>query len=238
MQRALSITLAIRFTKLESELDISFTDKNLLMQAFVHRSYLNENPKFSLDHNERLEFLGDAVLELVVTDFLYRTYPNPEGELTSWRAALVNAKMLATIAQRLRLNDYLLLSRGEAKDTGKARQVILANVMEALLGALYLDKGYGATDQFIHAHIIPELTSIIAGQTYKDAKSTFQELAQDKQGITPRYSVLKEWGLDHAKNFKIGVFLGDELAGEGEGISKQDAQQNAAADAIKKLGWE
>lgn len=230
--------MAIRFTKLEDDLGIHFTDKNLLIQAFAHRSYLNENPKFALDHNERLEFLGDAVLELVVTDFLYRTYPNPEGELTSWRAALVNAKMLAHIAQKLHLNDYLLLSRGEAKDTGKARQVILANAMEALLGALYLDKGYGVTDEFIHAHIIPELTSIIIGQTYKDAKSTFQELAQDKRGITPRYGVLKEWGLDHAKNFKIGVFLEDELAGEGEGISKQDAQQNAAADAIKKLGWE
>ncbi len=230
--------MAIRFTKLEEDLDIHFTDKNLLIQSFVHRSYLNENPKFSLDHNERLEFLGDAVLELVVTDFLYRTYPNPEGELTSWRAALVNAKMLAQIAQRLHLNDYLLLSRGEAKDTGKARQVILADTIEALLGALYLDKGYEATDAFIHVHIIPELTSVIAENTYKDAKSTFQELAQDKRGVTPHYNVLKEWGLDHAKNFKIGVYLDDELVGEGEGVSKQDAQQNAAADAIIKLGWE
>lgn len=232
------MTVTKNFSKLESALDIHFTDKNLLMQAFVHRSYLNENPKFGLDHNERLEFLGDAVLELVITEYLYKQYPNPEGELTAWRAALVNAKMLATIAQKLHLNDYLLLSRGEAKDTGKARQVILANAMEALLGALYLDKGYAVSSEFIHAHIIPELSSIISEQAYKDAKSVLQEIAQDKKGITPRYAVLSEWGLDHAKNFNIGVFLGEELVGSGEGVSKQEAQQNAAKDAIQKLGWE
>lgn len=223
--------------KLESTLGVTFTNKDLLIQAFVHRSYLNENPRFYLDHNERLEFLGDAVLELIVTDYLYANYPNPEGDLTAWRAALVNAKMLAKIAERLHMNDFLLLSKGEAKDKGKARQVILANAIEAFIGALYLDKGYEAVTPFVHAHIIPELAHIIALQSYKDAKSTFQELAQEKKGITPRYIVLKEWGPDHAKNFSIGVFLDDEQVGVGEGVSKQEAQQSAADDALTKLGW-
>lgn len=225
-------------TQFESQTGIAFKDKNLLTQAFVHRSYLNENPSFHLNHNERLEFLGDAVLELVVTDYLYAHYPNPEGELTAWRAALVNAKMLAKIAERISLGDFLLLSRGEAKDKGKARQVILANALEALIGAMYLDGGYAMASYFIHAHIIPELPLIIEQKEYKDAKSTFQEIAQDRRGITPRYGVLKEWGLDHAKSFKIGVFLNEELAGEGSGVSKQDAQQEAAKDALKKLGWD
>ena len=224
-------------SQLESQIGIAFGNKDLLTQAFVHRSYLNENPSFHLDHNERLEFLGDAVLELVVTEYLYQSYPNPEGELTAWRAALVNARMLAKIADDLALGDYLLLSKGEARDKGKARQVILANALEALIGALYLDKGYGAVSDFIRTRIIPELSAIIEEEAYKDAKSTFQEIAQERRGVTPHYTVLKEWGLDHAKHFRIGVFLGDELAGEGEGVSKQDAQQEAAKDALKKLGW-
>ncbi len=224
-------------SKFESQLGVAFENKDLLTQAFVHRSYLNENPSFRLDHNERLEFLGDAVLELVVTEYLYAHYPNPEGELTAWRAALVNARMLAKIAEGLGMNNFLLLSRGEARDTGKARQVILANTIEAFIGALYLDKGYGEVAQFILNYIIPELPPIIESQAYKDAKSMFQELAQEKRGVTPRYAVLKEWGLDHAKNFRIGVYLDDELVGEGEGVSKQEAQQKAAEDALKKLGW-
>lgn len=223
--------------KLESALGITFTNKDLLIQAFVHRSYLNENPRFYLDHNERFEFLGDAVLELIVTDYLYSHYPNSEGELTAWRAALVNAKMLAKIAERLHMNDFLLLSKGEAKDKGRARQVILANVIEAFIGALYLDKGYGAASAFVHEHIIPELSHIISQQSYKDAKSTFQEIAQEKKGVTPRYAVMREWGPDHAKHFEIGVYLGDDQAGIGTGVSKQEAQQNAAEDALQKLGW-
>lgn len=225
------------FSQCESRIGVTFENKDLLTQAFVHRSYLNENPSFRLDHNERLEFLGDAVLELVVTEYLYAHYPNPEGELTAWRAALVNSKMLAEIANRIAMDDFLLLSKGEAKDTGKARQVILANAIEALIGAIHLDKGYRAASDFITRHIIPELPSIIERHAYKDAKSLFQEKAQEKRAITPRYGVLKEWGLDHAKTFKIGVYLGDELVGEGEGVSKQDAQQEAAKDALKKMGW-
>lgn len=227
----------MNWQKLESQLGIEFNDKNLIKQAFIHRSYLNENPNVGLDHNERLEFLGDAVLELAVTEYLYKNYSNPEGELTAWRAALVNARTLAKIADELDFNQYILLSRGEAKDTGKARQVILANAFEAFLGALYLDKGYDAAAGFIGAHILPKLTAIIEEQSYKDSKSLFQEIAQDKRGITPKYSVLKEWGPDHAKTFQIGVFLGDELTGEGEGVSKQDAEQAAAGNALKKLGW-
>ncbi len=226
------------FTQFESHIGVVFKDKDLLTQAFVHRSYLNENPSFRLNHNERLEFLGDAVLELVVTDYLYAHYSNPEGELTAWRAAIVNAKMLAKIAERILLGNFLLLSRGESKDKGKARQVILANALEALIGALYLDGGYAVAERFIHTYIIPELPSIIEQKEYKDAKSAFQECAQEHRGITPHYAVLKEWGLDHAKSFRIGVFLNEELAGEGSGVSKQDAQQEAAKAALKKMGWE
>lgn len=222
---------------IESKLGVSFKNKDLLTQAFVHRSYLNENPKFGIDHNERLEFLGDAVLELVVTEYLYNNYPNPEGDLTAWRAALVNAKTLANVADEININQYLYLSRGEAKDTGKARQVILANALEALLGALYLDQGYAAASKFINQYILPKLPSIIEEESYKDSKSRFQEIAQDKKGITPRYSVIKEWGPDHAKNFQIGAFLDDELIAVGEGVSKQDAEQEAAKNALEKMGW-
>ena len=231
------IPFQMDLSEFESQLGVKFNDKNLLTQSLIHRSYLNENPKVGLDHNERLEFLGDAVLELAVTDYLYKNYPNPEGDLTAWRAALVNAKTLAKIAEELNFNQYILLSRGEAKDTGKARQVILANAFEALLGALYLDGGYEESAVFIGKYILPILPAIIKEQSYKDAKSLFQEIAQDKRGVTPKYSVLKEWGPDHAKTFRMGVFLGDELAGEGEGVSKQDAEQEAAKDGLMKLGW-
>lgn len=222
----------------EQKLNISFKNKDLLLQSLIHRSYINENPKFRLDHNERLEFLGDAVLELVVTEYLYGNYPNPEGELTSWRAALVNAKILSGIAADLGINDFLLLSKGEAKDTGKARQVILANAIEALIGAIYLDQGYETAMQFVQKNIIVHLPKIIKEKAYKDPKSYFQEKAQEIEGVTPTYEVLEEWGPDHAKTFRVGVFLdGGNMAGVGEGASKQDAQQNAAEDALKKMGW-
>lgn len=223
---------------LEGKLNIKFKDKDLIQQAFVHRSYLNENPKFQLAHNERLEFLGDAVLELVVTDFLYRKYENPEGDLTNWRAALVQGTMLATIADELGMNDFLLLSKGEAKDTGKARQYILANTFEAFIGALYLDLGYEAAAQFISTNVLSRLPEILEKKTYRDAKSLFQEESQEKEGITPTYEVLKEWGPDHAKNFEIGVYLEKELVAKGSGPSKQQAQQIAAEKALAKKGWQ
>jgi len=226
------------FSILEKKLNLKFKNKDLLVQAFVHRSYLNENPSFHLKHNERLEFLGDAVLELVISEYLYKQYPEKsEGELTNWRAALVNAKMLAQIAQDLELNEFLLLSRGEARELGKARQYILANTFESLIGSIYLDLGYKSCNDFINKYLIAKLPVIIENGLLKDAKSYFQEKAQEKTGITPVYKVLKEWGPDHEKQFVIGVFLEDELVDEGEGSSKQEAEEGAARRALEKKGW-
>ena len=226
-----------KLLELEDKIGMRFANHDLLLQALTHRSYINENPKWHLDHNERLEFLGDAVLELVVTEYLYNKYPNPEGELTNWRAALVNAIMMAKVSTKIDLNEYLLLSRGESKDVGRARQYILANALEAVIGAIYLDQGYKAVDKFITRFIIEELPKILEEKAYKDYKSLFQEKAQDEAGITPTYEVMKEWGPDHAKHFRIGVFLEKDLIGEGEGPSKQDAQQEAAKNALEHKGW-
>ena len=226
------------FPELEKKLKTKFKNKDLLTQAFVHRSYLNENPNFHLSQNERLEFLGDAVLELVITENLYNTYPDKaEGELTSWRAALVNAKMLSAVAKKLEFNDFLLLSRGEKKETGKAREYILANTMESFIGALYLDQGLKAVGKFIIKHILSELPRVLESNLYQDAKSHFQEIAQEKTGITPAYSVLKEWGPDHAKHFQIGVYLNKELVAEGQGSSKQEAEQDAATNGLEIKSW-
>jgi len=226
------------FSVLEKKLNIEFNNKDFLIQAFVHRSYLNENPGFHLSHNERLEFLGDAVLELVVTESLYREYPDKsEGELTNWRAALVNSKILSRIASELGFNDFLLLSKGESKETGKARRYILANTFEAVIGAIYLDKGYKVCQEFIKKHLLKELPLIIEKGLYKDAKSRFQEEAQERIGVTPTYKVLKEWGPDHAKHFVIGAFLGNELIAEGEGSSKQEAEEQAAEKALEVKNW-
>ena len=226
------------FSPLEKKLKIKFKNKDLLTQAFVHRSYINENPNFRLYHNERLEFLGDAVLELAVTVYLFKKYPQkPEGDLTSWRAALVNAKMLSEVAQGLGFNDFLLLSRGENKETGKARQYILANTFEAFVGSLYLDQGYEVCSEFIEREIIKELPRIIESRLFKDAKSLFQEKAQEVAGITPIYKTLKEWGPDHAKHFIIGVFLEEELVAEGEGSSKQEAEEEAAKRGLEIKNW-
>ncbi len=223
--------------KLENNLGVKFKNKDLLVQAMTHRSYLNENPEFHLDHNERLEFLGDAVLELVVTEYLYKNYKNPEGDLTSWRASLVNSKMLAIIGTKLEINDSLLLSRGEAKDFGRARQYIITNAVESVIGAIYLDQGYDVTSNFIERFILSELNDIIENKLNKDAKSLFQELAQEKVNVTPVYKVLREWGPDHDRSFSVGVFLNDEMAGEGDGRSKQEAQQSAAENALKNKDW-
>ena len=226
------------FSLLEKKLGLKFKNKDLLTQAFCHRSYLNENPDFPLAHNERLEFLGDAALELVITEYLYQKYPKKsEGELTNWRAALVNAKILSEIARDLDLNDYLLLSRGEAKELGKARQYILANTFEALIGAIYLDQGLGSCQKFIKKYLITKLPEIIEKGLFKDTKSRFQEEAQERAGITPSYRVLDEWGPDHAKHFIIGVFLGQDLVAKGEGSSKQEAEEEAAKNALKTRSW-
>lgn len=226
-------------SELENKIGIKFNNLDLLRQALTHRSYINENPEFRLGHNERLEFLGDAVLELVTTEYLYDNFPEmSEGEMTSLRAALVNSNMTSFVAGRLRLNDFLLLSRGEAKDIGRGRQYILANALEAVIGAIYLDAGYEAARDFIIREIIPELPRIREEKLYRDPKSRFQEEAQDKVSITPTYEVLREWGPDHDKHFVVGVFLEKELVAEGEGKSKQEAQQKAAEEALKVKGWE
>ena len=225
-------------SQLESTLKLPFKNKDLLQQAFVHRSYLNENRDFHLQHNERLEFLGDAVLELVVTEYLYSKYPDkPEGELTAWRAALVNTKMLSSIGRELNFSDYLLLSHGEAKEEGKARDYILANTVEAFIGALYLDQGLKNSGKFITTYILSKLAGVLEDELFLDSKSRFQELAQEKAAITPTYTVLKEWGPDHAKHFHIGVYLDKELVANGEGSSKQEAEQNAAKNALAEKGW-
>jgi len=226
------------FEQLEKKLNISFNDKTLLEQAFCHRSYLNENPGFKLRNNERLEFLGDAVLELIVTEYLFANYKNPEGELTNWRAALVNAQSLSETASVLGFDNYLLLSRGEAKDTGKARQYILADTFEAFLGALYLDQGFEVSRKFIESNVVVKLDQILKEGSHKDSKSRFQEEAQERVRITPTYRVLKESGPDHVKHFVIGVFLGQELVAEGEGTSKQEGEEEAARIALETKGWD
>ncbi len=224
-------------SRLEERIGYTFKNKDLLSQALTHRSYLNENPEWRLDHNERLEFLGDAILELIVTEYLYTHYPNPEGEMTNWRAALVNANMLAKISADFGLNDFILLSRGEAKDTGRARQYILANAVEAVIGAVYLDGGYEAAKKFVGRFVLTKLSDIIKQGLYRDAKSVLQEEAQERMSVTPTYEVLEEWGPDHARSFRVGVFFDKEKVGEGEGPSKQDAQQRAAEQALKDKGW-
>ncbi len=223
--------------KLSQLIGVEFHNLNLLQEALTHRSYLNENKNYKLNHNERLEFLGDAVLELVVTEYLFLNFNNPEGELTTWRAALVNGEMLSRVAQEMNLDDYMLMSKGERKDIGKSRQYILANAMEAVIGAIYLDQGYQKAKSFISERIISKLPEVIENKSYLDPKSYFQEKAQEIVQITPRYEVIKEWGPDHNKKFLVGVFLNEDKIAEGKGSSKQEAQRNAAKIALKKRGW-
>jgi len=226
------------FPKLEKRINIKFNQPNYLVQALVHRSYLNENRDFALGHNERLEFLGDAVLELVVTEFLFENYSNPEGEMTSWRAALVNAKMCAQVANEIKMEEYLFLSHGESKDAGtKAREYIMANIMESVIGAIYLDQGWDVSKQFITHWIISKLPEVLKKSLWLDAKSRFQEASQEIVGITPNYKVLKEEGPDHAKEFIVGVYLDKEKIAEGKGSSKQEAQVDAADEALKIKKW-
>ena len=223
---------------IEQALGVTFRNKDTLRQALVHRSYLNEHPDFPLGHNERLEFLGDAVLELVVTEYLYQHYQNPEGELTNWRAALVNADMLATVCERFGIEGALHLSRGEAKDVqSKARRYILANACEAIIGAIYLDQGWDASKEFVLKHVVSELPRVLEQQLYIDPKSRFQEASQERLGITPTYKVMSESGPDHAKTFEVGVYLQKELIATGTGSSKQEAQVAAAQAALSVKEW-
>lgn len=227
------------FPKLEKELGIVFDNKNLLIQAFIHRSYINENSNLKLGHNERLEFLGDAVLELVSTNYLYHKYEDlAEGDLTSYRAALVNTKSIGAIAKELNFNNYLFLSKGESKDFGKARLSILADTYEAFIGAVFLDKGYNFAKEFIEKTLLTHTDEVVEEGKYRDPKSVIQEKSQDLLSVTPNYKVISESGPDHDKKFIVGIYFGEEKIAEGEGRSKQEAETHAAKVAIQKKGWE
>ena len=227
-----------KLEELQKTLGVSFADVGVLLSAVTHRSFLNENRNATQSHNERLEFLGDAVLELVVTDFLFAEYPErQEGELTAIRAALVNTNTLSEIATGLCLGDFLLLSKGEAKDMGRARQYILANTFEAVVGAIYLDQGYECARDMLARVLLPRTTEIVQKRLWQDPKSRFQERAQEVTGITPLYRTLKEQGPDHDRTFTVGVFLDEERVAEGKGRSKQEAEQEAAEQALGAKEW-
>ncbi len=226
------------FSQFEKQIDIIFSNKDLLTQAFVHRSFINEKAGRGLKHNERLEFLGDAVLELAVTDFLYKKFPQePEGILTAYRAAMVNTISLSKAAKKLNLEAFLLLSKGERMDTNKGREHILANTFEALVGALYMDGGFEVARGFIEQSLFDYIDEIVEQKLYKDAKSYFQEIAQEKQKVTPHYELVEAIGPDHDKEFIMGVFLEDTKIAEGKGYSKQKAESDAARAGLEKLGW-
>ncbi len=226
-------------SKIQELLGVQFSDTNHLLSAVTHRSYLNEHREATWDHNERLEFLGDAVLELVVTDYLYEKYPDkPEGELTAVRAALVNTVSLSSASEQLGINGYLLMSKGEAKDVGRARQYILANVFEACIGAIYVDQGYEAARQFIAERLFPKTDEIVHKRLWQDAKSRFQELAQEHESVTPTYETTDQEGPDHDRIFTVGVYLKGDLVAEGKGRAKQEAEQQAAEKAIEARGWQ
>jgi len=228
----------INFSLFEKKTGIVFKNKKLLEQAFIHRSYINENGGSKLSHNERLEFLGDAVLELVVTDYLYNKYLDcNEGELTAYRSALVNAVLIGEVAQELEMGNYLLLSKGESKDVGKARNYILANTYESYIGAVYLDQGYDIARDFITESLLGKLDVIVAKKLWRDSKSLVQEKSQEYLNVTPSYNVISESGPDHDKNFTIGIFFGDDLIAEGKGHSKQEAEQAAAQAALEIKDW-
>ncbi len=224
--------------RLEKLIGVSFHETDHLLTAITHRSYLNEHREAKQNHNERYEFLGDAVLELVVTDFLFNKYPEkPEGELTAIRAALVNTVSLSEVATNMNINEFLLLSKGEERDTGRARQYILANTFESIIGAIYLDQGYESAKEFIAGHLFDKTDTIVAKRLWQDAKSRFQELAQEHTSITPSYETLSQTGPDHDRVFNVGVFLGDTKVAEGKGRSKQEAEQSAAEAGITAKGW-
>jgi ribonuclease III len=228
------------FKKFAEEIKVDFNDINILKRACTHRSYLNENKKAGLEHNERLEFLGDAVLELVITSFLFQKYPDKnEGDLTSYRSALVNTNSLAKVATHMGVDKYLLLSKGESKDTGRARSIIHADAVEAIIGAIYLDKGYDAAGNFISSQLMEvlDIEEIVKNKSWLDAKSRFQEKSQEMTGHTPSYRTMKETGPDHSKLFTLAVFIGDVQVAIGTGLSKQEAEQMAAEKALEVKGW-
>lgn len=231
-------TRCMDFSTFETKIGYSFKDKRLLETAFTHRSYLNENRAVGREHNERAEFLGDAVLELVVTEFLFAKYPDrPEGDLTAYRAALVNTQSISDAATKLGMNEYLLLSRGESRDTGRARQIILANAFEAMIGALYLDSGYQTAKDFIAKQLFHKTDEVVAQRLWQDAKSKLQEISQELLGYTPTYEMVSQSGPDHDRKFVVAAHLGSERVATGEGKSKQESEQAAAGKALAAKGW-
>jgi len=226
----------MEYEDLQQRLGVRFLSEQYLEEALTHRSYLNENPDWKLPHNERLEFLGDAVLELVTTDFLFRRYPSyEEGRLTSIRAALVNFQNLSRIARELGVEENLKMSKGEERDTGRARDVILANALEAIIGAVYCDAGYEAAERFVGLHVSTGVDEIVAKNLDKDVKSLFQEIVQERFKVTPIYEVLEESGPEHRKAFRVGVFFNGTKIAEGEGYSKQEAETEAARRGLHVL---
>lgn len=220
--------------------EVKYKNINLYEQAVVHRSFINENPKYKSGHNERLEFLGDAVLELIVTDYLFAKYPTlPEGDMTSYRSSLVNAGTLSGVAINLDINKYLKLSKGESKETEitRARMSILADAYEAIIGAMYQDLGYDACNKWVMRTLLVSSDDIIGGGSYRDPKSLIQEMCQDKHQTTPTYKVLEESGPDHDKLFVVGIYFGEKLVKDGRGKSKQLAEVDAARNALNHLGW-
>lgn len=227
----------MKLEELEKIIGVKFKNPELLKEALTHSSYLHENPSASSGRdNERLEFLGDSVLELITSEFLFKTYPDqPEGQLTVLRAALINYQTLAKVAREIDLENYLLLSKGEAKDLGKARETILADALEALLAAIYLDQGYQASQNFVQKFLLPLLEEIVVKELFRDSKSVLQEIAQEKFKLTPTYKVLEESGPDHQKIFRVGVYFGENLIAQGHGASKQEAETSAASQALSSL---
>jgi ribonuclease-3 len=221
--------------KLEEAIGIQFLRKDLLLQALVHRSAVKEGKAYG--NNERLEFLGDAVLELATTEYLFHYSNRSEGELTNWRSALVQGDHLAQVARELQLGEYLYMSRGEEASDGRNKPSTLANAVEALIGAIYLDKGYDLARHFCEQHILRDLQKLLAQGKHRDEKSLFQEMAQEKSGITPHYEVMEEVGPDHDKSFTCAVFIGSEKVAEGKGNSKQRAETAAAKEALTVKGW-
>jgi len=227
------------YSQLQKKIGIKLKNQKLLENAFIHRSYLNEHRKEGLQSNERMEFLGDAVLELASTRHLFDKCPDEsEGAMTSFRSALVKGKHLAEIARELDLGKYLFLSHGEEQSDGREKNYILANTVEALIGAIYLDQGYKVAEKFINKFITTKLDEIIEKGLHVDAKSRFQEMCQEIEDQTPYYKVLKEEGPDHDKTFIMGAYIEEELIGKGKGTSKQNAEDQAAKSALKAKGWE
>jgi len=224
--------------KLEDKIGIKIKKESLFKTAFIHKSYVNEHRDEGLEHNERLEFLGDAVLELAATNYLFIKCPNrPEGELTAFRSALVKGEHLAKVAQKLELGQHLFLSNGEERSGGRTKNYILANTVESLIGAIYIDSGFVVAEKFIQKFVLTNLDEIISKKLYIDAKSRFQEECQEKEGVTPHYELVSDEGPDHNKVFTMGAYIGEKKIAEGKGASKQKAEDSAAENALNQLKW-